>query len=57
MNYENLSGSKNTANMSEVRIELRCIHCKDNPMHITAAAFFPCAISSIASGLILSVIA
>lgn len=51
VNYENLSGSKNTANMSEVRIGLRCIHCKNNPTHITAAAFFPSAISSIASGL------
>jgi hypothetical protein len=51
VNYENLSGSKNTSNMSDIRLGLRCIHCKDSPTHITAAAFFPSTIGSIASGL------
>lgn len=51
VNYQNLSGSKNTANMSEIRLGLRCIHCKDSPTHITAAVFFPSSTGSIASGL------
>ncbi len=33
------------------RLGLRCIHCKDSPNHVTAAAFFPRTIGSIASGL------
>lgn len=51
LNYENLSGSKNTANMTDTRLGLRCMHCKDSLTHITAAAFFPSTIGSIASGL------
>eukprot|EP00804_Cyclotella_cryptica_P028945 CCRYP_012373-RG/>CCRYP_012373-RG protein AED:0.05 eAED:0.05 QI:4461/1/1/1/0.36/0.25/12/996/975 len=51
LNYDNLSGSKNSTNMSNIRLGLRCVHCKTNPTHVTAAAFFPSAVSSIASGL------
>ena len=36
---------------SDNRIGLRCIHCKDQPKHVTAATFFPSAIGSISSGL------
>ena len=51
LNYENLSGSKNASNMSATRLGLRCIHCKNSTTHVTAAAFFPSTIASIASGL------
>ena len=51
LNYENLSGSKNASNMSATRLGLRCIHCKNSTTHVTAAAFFPSTIGSIASGL------
>lgn len=51
LNYDNLSGSKNSTNMSDIRLGLRCLHCKMNSTHVTAAAFFPSAVSSIASGL------
>ena len=51
LDYDNLSGSMNGALMSENRLGLRCIHCKNNPNHVTAAAFFPRTIGSIASGL------
>eukprot|EP00956_Cyclotella_meneghiniana_P034970 scaffold109890_cov70-Cyclotella_meneghiniana.AAC.3 len=37
--------------MTDTRLGLRCIHCKDSSTHITAAAFFPSTIGSIASGL------
>jgi len=51
LDYEHLSGSKNTSNMTDTRLGLRCIHCKNSSTHITAAAFFPSTIGSIASGL------
>lgn len=51
LDYDNLSGSMNGSLMSKSRLGLRCIHCKDSPNHITAAAFFPRTIGSIASGL------
>ena len=51
LDYDNLSGSMNGSLMSTSRLGLRCIHCKDSPNHITAAAFFPRTIGSIASGL------
>ena len=51
LDYDNLSGSMNGTHMSSRRLGLRCIHCKDSPNHITAAAFFPRTINSIASGL------
>ena len=51
LNYDNLSVSKNSTNMSDIRLGLRCLHCKMNSTHVTAAAFFPSAVSSIASGL------
>jgi hypothetical protein len=51
VNYDNLSGSKNATNMTDIRLGLRCLHCKMNPTHITAAAFFPSTTGSIASGL------
>ena len=51
LDYDNLSGSMNSSLMSQNRLGLRCIHCKDSPTHVTAAAFFPRTIGSIASGL------
>ena len=51
LDYDNLSGSMNGSLMSTSRLGLRCIHCKDSPNHVTAAAFFPRTIGSIASGL------
>jgi len=51
LDYDSLSGSMNGSLMSRSRLGLRCIHCKDSPNHITAAAFFPRTIGSIASGL------
>lgn len=51
LDYDNLSGSMNGSLMSRNRLGLRCIHCKDSPNHVTAAAFFPRTIGSIASGL------
>ena len=36
---------------SQNRLGLRCIHCKDSRVHVTAAAFFTRTIGSIASGL------
>jgi endogenous inhibitor of DNA gyrase (YacG/DUF329 family) len=51
LDYDNLSGSMNGSLMSKSRLGLRCIHCKDSPNHVTAAAFFPRTIGSIASGL------
>jgi hypothetical protein len=51
LDYDNLSGSMNGSLMSQNRLGLRCIHCKDSRVHVTAAAFFPRTIGSIASGL------
>mmetsp|Transcript_21507 Transcript_21507/g.43152 ORF Transcript_21507/g.43152 Transcript_21507/m.43152 type:complete len:622 (+) Transcript_21507:2650-4515(+) len=51
LDYDNLSGSMNGSLMSRNRLGLRCIRCKDSPNHVTAAAFFPRTIGSIASGL------
>ena len=36
---------------SDNRVGLRCVHCKDQPQHVTAATFFPSTIQSISSGL------
>jgi hypothetical protein len=51
LDYDNMSGSMNSSLMSQNRLGLRCIHCKNSPTHVTAAAFFPRTIGSIASGL------
>jgi hypothetical protein len=51
LDYDNLSGSMNGSLMSQNRLGLRCIHCKDSRVHVTTAAFFPRTIGSIASGL------
>lgn len=37
--------------LTDNRVGLRCIHCKDHPQHVTAATFFPSSIGSISSGL------
>jgi len=46
------NGVENTSTtLPKLRIGLRCIHCSSSSRHITAATFFPSAISTISSGI------
>ena len=51
LDYDNMSGSMNSTLMSQNRLGLRCIHCKNSPTHVCASSFFPRTIGSLASGL------